>query len=301
MIVQSSTKIKEAPRERFIHAVIIALLVIFGLVMLIPVLYIFSTAFSPTPAIARHGMILIPIYGFDFSTVGLMLSKNSGILRAYGNTILITVGGTSIGLLTTSMLAYAISKSHMPGVKIYKGSLIFTMLFGGGLIPTYLVIKWLGLIDTYWAMILPSICSTYNTMLIMRYFESIGPSMEESAKIDGANDLQIFFRIYVPVSIPILITIGVFLFDGYWNSWFGPMMYINKDKMLPVQCILRQMMQSSRFTDLVDGQHASEISSKPSTQLQCSVIVITVVPLIVLFPFMQKYFIKGIMLGAVKE
>jgi len=296
-----STKIKETFSERVFHALIVVFLICFGLIMLIPMLYIFSTAFSPTSAVARYGMVMLPLYGLDFSTVGIMLESSSGIVRAYGNTILITIGGTSLGLLCTAMLGYVISKQHLPGVKIYKASLIFTMLFGGGLIPSYIVVKWLGLIDTYWGMILPGLVSTYNTMLIMRYFESIPPSMEESAKIDGAHDLQIFFRIYVPVSIPILITIGVFLFDGYWNSWFTPFMYVNDEKMLPVQCILRQITQTSRFSDLVSGYHATEVAAKPNTQLQCSVIVVTVLPLIIIFPFMQKYFVKGIMLGAVKE
>ncbi len=296
-----ATKIKDSFSERIFHAAIVVILILFALITLIPMLYIFSTALSPTAAIAKNGMMLLPTEGLDFSTVGIMLDSSSGIIRAYGNTIIITVAGTSLGLFCTAMLGYAISKQHLPGVKIYKASLIFTMLFGGGLIPSYIVVKWLGLIDTYWAMILPGLVSTYNTMLLMRYFESIPPSMEESAKIDGANDLRIFFQIYVPISIPILITIGVFLFDGYWNSWFTPYMYVNDEKMLPVQCILRQLTQSNRFSDMVTGQHASEISSKPNTQLQCSVIVVTVLPLIILFPFMQKYFVKGIMLGAVKE
>ena len=293
--------IRETPGERIGHAIIAVLLILFAAIMVIPMLYIFSTSLSPTPAIARYGMLLFPRYGLDFSTVALMLDRSSGIVHAYGNTIIITVAGTLIGLTVSSMLGYVISKAYVPGVKIYKGSLIFTMLFGGGLIPTYLVIRWLGWIDTYWAMIIPGIVSTYNVMLLMRYFESIPPSLEESAKIDGANDIHIFFGIYVPVSVPILLTIGVFLFDSYWNSWFGPYMYINKDSMLPVQCLLRQLMQSNRFSDLASGQHATEISAKPNTQLQCSVIVVTVIPLLVIFPFIQKYFVKGVMLGAVKE
>lgn len=296
-----STKIKDTFSERVFHALIVIFLIFFGLSMLIPMLFIFSTAFSPTPAVARYGMVVLPLYGLDFSTVGIMLDPSSGIIRAYGNTILITVGGTVLGLLFTSMLGYTISKRHLPGVQIYKGSLIFTMLFGGGLIPSYIVVRALGLIDTYWGMILPGLISTYNTMLLMRFFESVPPSLEESAKIDGANDLNIFFRIYVPISIPILITIGVFLFDSYWNSWFTPFMYVNKEEMLPVQCILRQLTQSNRFSDVVSGYHATEVSAKPNTQLQCSVIVVTVLPLIIIFPFMQKYFVKGIMLGAVKE
>lgn len=293
--------IREAPAERAMRIVIVILMLIMAAMMIIPLLYVFSTSVSPSSAVARRGMIFLPIYGLDFSTVGLMLAKSSGIVRAYGNTILITVVGTLMGLAVTSMLGYVISKQRLPGLKIYKGSLIFTMLFGGGLMPTYFVVKWLGMLDTYWAMIIPGLVSTYNTMLLMRYFESIPPSMEESAKIDGANDLVIFLRIYVPISIPILLTIGIFLFDSYWNSWFGPFLYVNREELLPVQCLLRQLMQSSRFSDLAQGQHASEMSAKPTAQLQCSVIVVTILPLCLIFPFVQKYFVKGIMLGAVKE
>lgn len=293
--------IYESTFEKVGHKIICFLLLLMSATMIIPFLYVFSMAISPEGAIARNGMLLLPIYGIDLSTIKLMIKPSSGIMRAYANTIGVTLVGTSLSLIITSMLGYVISKNHLPGRNIYKSSLIFTMLFSGGLMPTYFVVKSIGLINTYWAMIIPGLVNTYNVMLLMRYFESIPPSLEESAKIDGANDIYIFFIIYVPISLPILMTIGIFLFDAYWNQWFGAMIYVTDENKWPIQVILRQLMQSSRFSDMVDGQHAAEMANKPNTLLQCAVIVVAILPLIVLFPFMQKYFVKGIMLGAVKE
>ena len=177
----------------------------------------------------------------------------------------------------------------------------FTMLFGGGLIPTYMVVKMFGLIDSLWSMVIPGMVSAWNMFIMRNFFYSIPESLEEAALIDGANQAQIMIRVTLPLSKAVLATIGLFYAVGHWNSWFDAMLYINTSTKLPMQNILRNIINSVSDLEALGSEQFELMDVKPaSTSLRCAVIVITATPIIVVYPFVQKYFVKGVMIGSVK-
>ena len=259
-----------------------------------PFWYILVGSFSPITQIIREGLLLWP-EEFRLDAYQTVL-KNPLIPRSYGNTIFITVVGTSFSMVLTILGAYALSKKYLPGKTFLTLMVIITMLFNGGLIPTYLTVKGLGFGDSLWTLIIPSALSPFNMIVMRNFMAGIPPSLEESASIDGASHWTILSRIYLPLSMSVIATIALFYAVGYWNAFFNAIIYISNKDFWPVQVILREALVAGRTDDLMrDGV----VSSPPET-MKMALVIITVVPILLVYPFIQKYFVKGIMVGSLK-
>jgi putative aldouronate transport system permease protein len=225
--------------------------------------------------------------------------KNSYIWSGFRNTILRTVVGTVLSVLVTTSGAYALSKPWFPNRRLWTGFIVFTMFFSGGLIPSYLLMKGLGLYNSFWAMILPGLCSAYNLTIMRNFFMGIPNELEESAKIDGANDIQIMLRIVIPISLPIIATISLWNAVGHWNAWFDCMIYITEPRNQVLQLILRHIViegtsQYMNFTGTMDtGTYTPEAVKAATT-------IVATLPILLAYPFIQKYFVKGVIVGSLK-
>ncbi|OXS61891.1 hypothetical protein B1A99_04640 [Cohnella sp. CIP 111063] len=224
-----------------------------------------------------------------------------GLWTGYRNTILRTVCGVVLSITVTAMLSYPLAKSKLPFNGLITGMVLFTMLFGGGLIPNYLLIKSLNLLDTFWALLLPSLAGAFNVFIMRNFFRSLPDSLEESAQIDGAGYFLIFTRIVVPLSAPVLATVALWIAVNHWNAWFDAMIYISSPDKQVLQVILRKIIIENSLTDMERLTMGTSIDSLFSAkQLQATMICLSVLPMLVVYPFVQKYFVRGIMVGAVK-
>lgn len=230
--------------------------------------------------------------------------SDKNIANAAIISVLRTVIGVVSALLVTSIFSYAISKKKLLFRKTYITLGLITMYFGGGLIPSYLLIRSLNLFDNFLVYILPNLFGMYNAVIFITFFSQIPQSLEESAKIDGANDLYIFFKIIFPISTPVFATIALFVGVGHWNSWFDTMLYTKSTNLNTLSHLLTKMINSQQFRELTSKSRTTAISSlassMTSTSLMLATMVVTTVPIIVLYPFLQKHFVKGIMLGSLK-
>jgi len=232
----------------------------------------------------------------DFSSYKFIFSWNS-ILHGFKTTLIIVVVGVAYNLFLTVTLAYVLSKP-IPGGKIVNFFVVFTMFFQGGLIPGFLLIKGLGLIDTYGAMILPLGINVMNMIIMRSYFRTIPIELEEAARLDGAGEYTILFRIYLPLSAPMLATIGLYYGVDRWNEWYNGMLFMRSVEKLPLQLFVRNMLQSS--ATLINQVPESVRPKVFPEGIQMAAIVVTVVPIAIVYPFLQKYFVKGLTLGGVK-
>lgn len=221
----------------------------------------------------------------------------SAIPTGFKNSIIRTVVGTALSVIMTACGAYPLSKKNLPNRNLWTTIILIPMFFGGGLIPSYLLMKSLNLINTRWALILPGLVSTYNLILVRNYMMSLPDSIEESAKIDGANDITVLFRIVLPISKPILATIALWVAVGHWNAWFDCLIYITKEELNVLQVVLYRVINMGS-EQTVTGQFTGEYVYPDA--LKACVIMITTVPIILVYPFAQKYFIQGIMVGSLK-
>ena len=267
----------------------------------VPRVSVVVNSFVSAAEIARRGVFILWPEEIDIGSYQYLWECRGNILRAYGNTLFRTIVGTALSLIVTAMMAYSLSKKYLKGRVVINGMVFFTMLFGGGLIPTYMVVKMFGLIDSLWSMVIPGMVSAWNMFIMRNFFYSIPESLEEAALIDGANQAQIMIRVTLPLSKAVLATIGLFYAVGHWNSWFDAMLYINTSTKLPMQNILRNIINSVSDLEALGSEQFELMDVKPaSTSLRCAVIVITATPIIVVYPFVQKYFVKGVMIGSVK-
>lgn len=216
--------------------------------------------------------------------------------KSYGVTIYITVIGTFINILLTAVTGYVLSKSHLKGQRVIMVLIVFTMMFSGGLIPTYIVVKSLGLMNTLWSLIIPNAIWTYNLIIMKSFFENIPASVEESAKIDGSNDIGILFKIVIPISMPAIATISLFYAVGHWNQFFLAVMYITDRNKWPLQLFLMAMLYENEASYSGGGDNPFLLGMP----IKMASIMVAVLPVLCIYPFFQKYFVKGIMLGAVK-
>ena len=279
----------------FCYAVLFCLTLVF----LLPVWVTFAASFvSEQESIQRGAFILIP-RKFDFSAYKLLLAGGSYVYSAYKITILRTVLGTGISLFLTVLTAYGISKTKLPGITAFSGMMFFTMLFGGGLIPFYLIVSALGLRNTIWALVIPSAINTWYVFVMRNFFMQLPESLEEAAMIDGAGVLKTLFTIIIPLSLPSLSTIGLFYAVSQWNSWFDASLYLDDMTMMPVQIILRNIV--NRALSMSDTMVIDDLEYvPPSLAIRSTMIVITTLPILLVYPFLQKYFISGLTVGAVK-
>lgn len=278
-----------------VNAAVMTLLV---LITLYPFYYVIVGSISGDNVAAQEIYFLYP-KGLDFGAYSMVFSTSS-ILRAYKNTLFITVVGTLLSLLLTTLTAYPLSKNRLNGRRLLTMVFYFTMLFSGGLVPTYLVIRDLRMIDTLWALILPKAISVYNMLLLINFFKSIPDGLEESATIDGANDLTTLLRIVLPLSMPIFATLTLFYAVAYWNSWFDAVMYINRSRNFPLQLVLREIVQSVDLSYVAGGGADYSMSDTTIQSVRLATIVVAILPIMAIYPFLQKYFVKGVMIGAIK-
>lgn len=285
--------------------------IIFMLIIVFATLYPFinSTAISMNDAndTTRGGLTFYPRI-FTLRNYELIFT-NSKVYNAYIITIGRTVIGTVSALLFTSMLAFGMSHSNLKGRKFYTILCIIPMYFGGGLIPFYFLIRSLGMMNSFWVYIIPALVGIWNMILMRTYFQGIPISLEESARIDGANYFTVFFRIIFPVSTPIMATIALFIGVGQWNAWFDAAMFITKQNLKPMQSVLLSIISEAKFAESLQRTAAGAAADTSNIgknikvnvrSITMATMIVTVLPIIMVYPFLQRYFIKGIMIGSLK-
>ncbi|MBQ7183331.1 MAG: carbohydrate ABC transporter permease [Clostridia bacterium] len=280
---------------------IYTLLVLLSATIVIAFWHLLNLSLSPSHIATRGGLLLYPREATwdNYSRV----IGNRYIWMGYKNTLIRTLIGTVLQLFFTAMGAYVLSKRYFPHRTFWTLFIVFTMFFSGGLIPTYLVVKNLGLLNTYSSMILPGFISAYNMVIIRNYFMSLPEEIEESCLIDGAGRFRIFLQIILPLSKPILATVALWLVVGHWNSWFDVLIYISDDTKFTLQIVLRRIILtgSKEILDTSAAANSAEMESVVSSEgLKAACIFVTTLPILCAYPFVQKFFVKGIMIGSLK-
>jgi len=263
-----------------------------------PFLYVlFASVSKPSLLMAHEGFMVWPL-GF-FTESYAMVFKNPIIGLGYLNTLFVVVAGTSLSLLLTTLGGYVLSRKMVLWGKAIVLFILFTMFIRGGMIPFFLVVRGVGLYDSRLAMIIPYAISTYNMIIMRTYFAGIPDAIEESAKVDGAKDFTVLFKIIVPMSMPI-IAVTILLYGvNYWNSWFSAVMFIRKRELFPLQLILREVLIQNNYDSMTRGVSMSNTEQVGLT-VKYATIIVSTVPVLLIYPFLQKYFVKGIMIGALK-
>ncbi len=272
-------------------------LTVLGMITLYPILNVVSISLSDYAAYVRNPLMIIPI-DLDLSAYRQILTSPL-LLSSYRNTIFVTLFGTVLNVMVTVLTAYPLAKSKIRGDRWVMFFIILTMLFSGGMIPTFLVVKGLHLYNTLWAVMIPTLISTYNFIIVKTFIESIPDALEESAKIDGAGHLYILFKIVIPLSLPLMATISLFYGVANWNRFFEAMLYLNDRSNWTLTILLREIITEN--SDLFASTDPMATEKLYPKTMQSATIVVAILPILFSYPFLQKYFIKGIMLGAVKQ
>ncbi|MDL2318600.1 carbohydrate ABC transporter permease [Eubacteriales bacterium OttesenSCG-928-A19] len=276
-----------------------ALMAVLMVLMLYPIYYCAIVSISDGKAVVQGRVMFYPI-GFSLTAYNTVLS-NSQIIRSYGNTILYTTVGTAINLLMSTICAYPLSRPGLKGRSVINSIMLFTMFFSGGMIPMYLQIKRLGIDDTMWAVILPGAISTYNMIIMRTFFSSLPEELHESANIDGANSYQILLRIVLPLSMSILATMVLFYAVSHWNSYLSALLYLNDAKKFPLQMVLRNLIIDSNLANFTSSNASNSAESLVTeSKLKYAAVIVSILPILCVYPILQKYFVKGVMIGAVK-
>ena len=296
--VQDTTRIKNSSGDRVFMAGVYILLATFLLVVLLPLLYIVASSFSDPLAVSSGRVTFWPI---DFTLEGYQraLSDNS-ILTGFGNSLIYTVAGTVISVVLTVAVAYPLSRSSLWGRRGITFFLVFTMLFAGGIIPTYLVVQNLGMLDTRWALILPQAIGVWQVIIAVAFFRSSIPDeLYEAAQLDGASDLRFLLSVVIPLSKPLLAVIALMYAIAQWNSYFDALLYLRDPGLYPLQLVLRNVLILNQAAPGLDAAAAME-RQQLADLMKYSLIVISTVPVMLVYPFVAKFFNKGILIGAVK-
>ncbi|WP_203579943.1 carbohydrate ABC transporter permease [Microbacterium hibisci] len=272
----------------------VVLMVGIGVVALVPFIYVLAGSFATESELATRSFFLWP-ETFSLDAYEAILTSPA-FLRALVTTIAVTAVGTVVQLMLTATMAYPLSKANLPGGRIILALVVFTMVFGGGMIPTFLVVKDLGLLNNYWALILPMAINPFSLIIIKNFFQQLPAELEESAKIDGANEMQTLWRIILPLSKPVLATFALFYAVGIWNDFMSPLLYLNDSSMWTLQMFLRQVTVA---TDL-SVVEADPSQLPPAQGIKFAVIIVATLPIILFYPFLQKHFAKGMLIGSVK-
>lgn len=280
-------------------AVLFCILALMAAAAIFPFYQVILLSFSTVASYAQHPLYLLP-YAFDLSGYKTLL-QDKAFYNSAGVTLFITLVGTLINMYLSVTGAYVLSRKHLMGRKFFLRMITFTMLFGGGLIPTYIVVKGVGLTNTIWAMILPSAISTYYLLIMKNYFVSLPDSLLEAARLDGANEASILVRIIVPISLPFMATFFLFYAVARWNEWYLANLYVSNSKLHPLQTYLRNVLISLNNTLSEEAKRTAGMQQVNNTAVQMATIVVATVPILCVYPFIQKHFVKGIMVGGIKE
>ena len=287
--------------ERLFDGMIYIVLFLVLALMVYPLIYVVSCSFSDPLLVLRGEIRLLP-RGFHLDSYAAVLKENK-LLRGYMNTILYTVAGTLINILLTTTGAYALSCENLRGRKMITRFIIFTMLFSGGLIPTYIVVSNLNLLNTMWSIVLPNAVSVTNFIIMKSSFENgIPKDLKEAARVEGCSNIGVFSKIVLPLSKSIIAVMVIFYSVGHWNEYFNALLYITDKAKQPLQVILRDILISNELTEMMGNvnQLNSETRAMIAEGMKYSTIVLSSLPMILLYPFFQKYFVKGVMVGSVK-
>lgn len=296
-------------KKRTVQSITVAayvLLALFSLLAILPFLLMIIASVSSETSITANGYSFWPSE-FSLEAYKYLWNNAAVILRAYMTTVVTTLLGTLTGLTMTMLLGYALSRPKLPGRKALNFLVIFTMLFNGGLVAAYLVYTEIFHIkNTPFALLVPSLLmSSYNVMLARNYFtHSIPDSLIEAAKIDGATEFQVFWRVILPISTPIIASIGMFIFVAYWNDWRNGLYYLTDSKMYNIQNVLNDMLQNIQFlknNSELSGELLAAMSNLPSASVRMAIASVVAVPVLLIFPFFEKFFVKGIVMGGIKE
>lgn len=281
-----------------------ALVWFFILIILYPLIYIVSASFSDPYFVNSGKMWLLP-KGFTVEGYRRIFQSRE-ILIGYRNTVIYTLLGTFINLAVTLPAAYALSRSDLVGKKIIMGLFVFTMFFDGGLIPTYMLVRDLGMINTVWSMVLPAAASIWNIIVTMTFFRmNIPQGLEEAAEIDGASHIRIFFQLIIPLSAPIIAVMALFYGVGHWNQYFGALIYLQDRALWPLQLFLREILiQQKMMTELMQQRgvvEALQEHARIADIIKYAVMIVSSAPLLIVYPFLQRFFVKGMLIGSIKE
>lgn len=290
----ASHKRFNTPAGRVFDVVNVVMLLGVGLLAILPFVYVLAGSFATELEITTRPFFLWPSEVTTASYASILSS--AAFVRAFVTTVLVTLVGTTIQLALTALMAYPLSKVDLPGRRTTLSLVIFTMVFSAGMIPTFLIVKELGLLDSYWALILPMAINPFSLIIIKNFFEQLPHELEESAKIDGANELQVLRHVVVPLSKPVLATFALFYAVGIWNDYMSPLLYLNDQDMWTLQMILRQVTASASLT----AEDLATDVPPPAQGIKFAVVIIATIPVLLAYPFLQKHFAKGMLIGSVK-
>lgn len=285
--------------EKVFHVINVLFMVVLILVFFLPYWVIFAASFTDEITLLKNGFAIFP-QKLSLDAYRFIFQNDNRILKSVGNSVFITVVGTLGSVAVSSMMAYPLSKKELSGNRGFNFFIVFTMMFSGGLVPFYLVVTGLGMYNSLAALIVPGLVSVWNVILLRNFFAGIPSALEEAAAIDGASHFQRFTRVVLPMSKPILATVALFSAVGYWNDWYMAMLFIEDKNKIPVQSLIREML-SSFDTMLEQSGAVSSGAVAPQESVKMAAVIVASLPIILLYPFMQKYFIQGIILGSVKE
>lgn len=274
-----------------------AMMVLLMVLTVYPLIYVVFASVSDAGSLMGHKGILWRPLGFSLDAYTNVF-RNPMILKGYGNTLFVVLVGLVLNIVLTSFGAYALSRKSLQYRKPLMLFIIFTMFFSGGLIPLYLTVKGVGMIDSLWALIIPQAINTFNLILMKTAFEAIPDALEESAKMDGANDFVILFRIVLPLSMPVIAVMLLYYGVSHWNSWFSAMIFLQERSLYPLQLVLREILlqgEANANSGVSDGDAAMLAAT-----LKYATIIVATVPILFVYPFLQKYFVKGALIGAIK-
>lgn len=295
-----TSAIRDCREDKILYIVVTAVLIFFVIIVAYPLIYVVSSSFSSGMAVSTGRVVLWPV---DFSLEGYKtVFSHRLIISGYLNTIFYTVAGTLINVTVTVMCAYPLARKDFPMRKFFMIFFLITMFFYGGMIPTYMVVSKLNLTNTVWAMLLPGAISVYNMILVRTFIEnSIPVELLEVSQIDGCSDARYFFSILLQLSKPVIAVITLYYAVGHWNSYFNAMMYLSDEELYPLQIVLRQVLLASKInlSDMVDVE-AMVAKQGLSDVLKYALIVVSTAPILCIYPFIQRFFVKGVMIGAVK-
>ena len=290
--------------DRIVDVILYAILALLAIACLAPFINVVSISLSSFRAVSAHAVNLWPIEphldNFEY------ILGDSAFLRTFANSTLRVVVGVSLSLLLMVITAYPLSrdKVHMPGRTVFKVIMLFGMMFSGGLIPTFLAYRDLGLYDSFWVLVIPGALNVFSTIVIINYFRGIPDELWEAAMLDGASHLQVLFRIFIPISTPVLATVTLFSAVGHWNSWFDGLLYLKKAEAWPLQTYLYGMVITGRLQhqSAAGAQRAGQLFQEATPDgLATAMLLIAAIPIMAVYPFLQRYFVHGLTLGSVKE
>ena len=294
--INNRNKIKKSKGAAIFDTVNVILMTVISICMIYPMLYVVFASFSDPTAFTKHSGLLLSPAGFSLESYALAF-KNPMLFRGYLNTIIIILVSVTLSMILTSLCAYVLSRKDFKLRKFCTVAIVITMFFSGGMIPFYFTVKDLGLENSMWSLILPTAINTFNMIILRTSFESIPPALIESASIDGAGHWTILFRIILPLSKATLAVLVLYYAVANWNSWFNAMLFINDRDKYPLQLVLREILITSDTSSMTAGESDREFIGET---IKYAIIVISTVPILCIYPFLQKYFAKGVMVGSVK-